>query len=66
MKFESSVSIEPEELAIDMASQLTQDEVVDFVEFLDMQMCDWQFTERLHKFFKKEHKIYKKEVKDFG
>ena len=66
MKFESSVSIEPEELAIDMASQLTQDEIVDFVEFLDMQMCDWSFTERLYKFFKDQHKIYKQEVKDFG
>jgi hypothetical protein len=65
MNFTSNVLIDSEDLAIDMSSELSQEELIDFVMFLDMQVADWAFTEKLYKFFKDQHKLYKQEVKDF-
>lgn len=53
-------------LADDMASQLTNDEILDFIVNLDLTIADWQFTEALYKWAKGEHKTYKAEKKEYG
>jgi hypothetical protein len=64
MNFTSNVLVDPEDLAIDMSSELSHEDLIDFVMFLDMQVGDWAFSEKLYRFFKDQHKLYKAEVKN--
>lgn len=50
----------------DMVSQLTTEEIIQFIIDLDMILADWEFTEELYKWAKSEHKMYKAEKKEFG
>lgn len=50
----------------DMVSQLTREELIQFIIDLDIELGDWDFTEELYKWAKREHKMYKAEKKECG
>lgn len=61
--FSFEISIDTVGLAFAMANDLDEDELFDFITTLDEMTADWDFTERLHKYFKDQHKILKAEKK---
>lgn len=50
----------------DMVSQLTYEEIIQFIIDLDMIVGDWDFTEEIYKWAKSEHKMLKAEKKEYG
>jgi hypothetical protein len=53
--------IDLEELADCLSMELDEDALVRFVVAIDEARCDYEFSEALYKYFKKEHKFYKAE-----
>lgn len=65
MDFSAVINLDSETIAHELSDQLTNEELLEFVASLDLIVADWNFTEALYKFFKKEHKTYKAEVKEY-
>lgn len=64
MDIQTFVGVDTEDLIHEMNQQLTPEELIQFVKDLDLTVGDWEFTEELYKYFKKEHKTYKLEVRE--
>jgi hypothetical protein len=49
-------------LADALAMELDEETLVQFVQDIDESRGDYEFSEALYKYFKKEHKFYKAEI----
>lgn len=54
--------IDTDYLISDLIEQSCNDHLVEFVKDLDLSVADWDFTEKLYKYFKAQHKIFKDEM----
>lgn len=63
MEFSIVTQFEPDHIARELSDQLTIDELIEFIQALDLYVADWDFTEALYKWVKKEHKEFKAEKK---
>jgi hypothetical protein len=54
-------TISMEDLIENLVMYTNTDELVSFVEDLDMSEANWDFTEKMYKYFKSQHKIFKAE-----
>jgi hypothetical protein len=62
MEITASVTVNLEDLMYDINRYLSHDEIVDFIQDLDLQAADWDLTEKLYRYFKDQHKIFKAEM----
>ena len=44
-----------------LSSDLDYEELLDFIKELDLKIADWDFTEQLYNYFKKQHEIFLEE-----
>ena len=55
--------VDPFDLISDLVDTLKHDELFQLIVELDRQVADWDFTERMYKYYKDQHKLYRNEVR---
>jgi hypothetical protein len=58
MDFSVCTEIDSEDIAWEMAKQLTHEEMLDFIAALDGLIADWSFTEMVYDWAREQHKEY--------
>ncbi len=66
LKVPLSAEVTAEELLESIFWALTTEQLIEFVKRIDDYAADFEFSEPLYKYFKKQHKQYKREVKQDG
>lgn len=66
MEFTVVSALDTETVAYEMMQQLSYEEILEFIVYLDLFISDWDFTEKLYKWAKDQHKEFKAEKKEFS
>lgn len=61
-----NTSIDLEDLSQQIASSCDYDQLFKLIEYIDTHICDWEFTIRLYKHFKKLKDEFNKECDEYG
>lgn len=64
MDFSVVTELDSEDIAWEMAKQLTYEEILDFIAGLDGLVADWSFTEMVYEWAREQHKEYLAEAED--
>lgn len=51
-----SVELDVEELSFSLARNVDNDDLIKFIKEIDLHVCDWEFTTKLHDYFAAEMK----------
>ena len=61
-KYDLDFIVDLERLADNLACDVSEEDLLQFIADIDLARCDWQFTEQIYQWAKKQHKIYKSEI----
>jgi hypothetical protein len=64
MEFTIIAAVTDETLAYDMAEQLSHEDLMSFIQHIDMIVGDWEFTEMIYEWAREQHGQYLAEKDD--